>query len=54
MSLQLLGVRKHTLQESASLDLLDWVVDIEGGVIAHDLVYVLAVPAKAVTIREKT
>jgi len=50
----LLGVRKHTLQESVSLNLLDRVVDFQGGTIAYDLVYVLTLLATAVTIREKS
>jgi hypothetical protein len=54
MSLQLLGVRKHMLRESASLNLLDWVVDFQDNAIAYDSVYVLALLAAAVTVRKKS
>jgi hypothetical protein len=46
MLLQLVGVRKHTLQEPASLNLLDLIVYVRCGTAADDLMEVPAVPAK--------
>lgn len=54
MSLQLLGFRKHALQESVGLNLLERVVNFYGGATANDPMDVLAVTAKTVTMREKT
>jgi hypothetical protein len=54
MCLQLLGFCKYALEESAGLDLLDWLVDTHDSTTANDAVNVLAVTAKTVTIREET
>jgi hypothetical protein len=51
--LELVRFRKYSLQESMSLDFLDWLVYIHRGAAANDAVEVFAVLAQIVTVREK-
>ena len=50
---QFVGFRKYALEESTGLNLLHRMVDLHGGATTHDMVQILAVPSKMVTVRKE-